>query len=313
MDLDKKYQRFLIKELENLKKERNALILAHVYQRPEIQDIADFTGDSLELARKATISEAKVIVLCGVLFMAETAVILNPDKIVLFPANNAGCPLADMATLKKLRIKKSLYPDAAVVSYVNSPAKIKAESDVCCTSSNAVEVVNKIKAKQIIFLPDRNLGQYVAFHTSKQVILWDGFCYVHHHGIRLKDIQSLQEKHPEAEIIVHPECRSEIIEMANYVGSSAQMARYVSESRCKEFIVGTEIGMLHRLRKENPDKAFYTPSLKACCIDMKLTTIESVIWSLKKMEPQITVSNEVAKKAKKALEEMLRLTGNSSN
>ena len=305
---DNKYHQHLIKELTRLKKERDAFILAHVYQKPEVQDIADFTGDSLKLAQKATSIDAKVIVLCGVLFMAETAAILNPDKIVLLPAGNAGCPLADTAAVEELRIKKSVYPDAVVVSYVNSSAKIKAESDVCCTSSNAVEVVNALKEKQVIFIPDQNLGRFVASHTDKQIILWDGFCYVHHHNIKLKDIRKLQIEHPKAEVIVHPECQPEITNIANYVGSSAQMAAYAFRSNCKEFIVGTEIGMIHKLKKENPDKTFYIPSSKVCCIDMKLIAIENIIFTLQKMEPQITVPSQIANKARKSLERMLNLS-----
>jgi len=305
---DSKYHQHLIKELARLKKERDAFILAHVYQKPEIQDIADFTGDSLKLAQEATSIDAKVIVLCGVLFMAETVAILNPDKIVLLPAGNAGCPLADAAAVEELRIKRSVYPDAAVVSYVNSSAKIKAESDICCTSSNAVEVVNALKEKQVIFIPDQNLGQFVASHTDKQIILWDGFCYVHHHNIKLKDIRKLQIEHPKAEVIVHPECQPKVTNIANYVGSSAQMAAYVFRSKCKEFIIGTEIGMTHKLKKENPDKFFYIPSLKVCCIDMKLIAIENIIFALQKMEPQITVPSQVAGEARKSLERMLNLS-----
>lgn len=297
----------LIEEIKTLKQRRKAVILAHVYQRDEIQEIADFTGDSLGLSRMALNTTAEVIVFCGVLFMAETAAILNPDKIVLLPDKDAGCALADMATLEKLKAKKREYPDAAVVSYVNSSAAVKAESDVCCTSANAVEVVNSLEEKEILFLPDKNLGRFVASRTDKRVILWDGFCYVHHHNIQQEDIRQARRKYPEAKIMVHPECPPEVIELADYVGSTAQMARYASETNFKEFIVGTEKGMLHKLKALNPDKRFYPASERAICKDMKLITLKKVASALRNMQYQVRISEDIAVRAKRALDRMLSI------
>jgi len=297
----------LIEEIKTLKQRRKAVILAHVYQRDEIQEIADFTGDSLGLSRMALNTSAEVIVFCGVLFMAETAAVLNPNKIVLLPDKDAGCALADMATLEKLKAKKREYPDAAVVSYVNSSAAVKAESDVCCTSANAVEVVNSLEEKEILFLPDKNLGRFVASRTDKRVILWDGFCYVHHHNIQQEDIRQARRKYPEAKIMVHPECPPEVIELADYVGSTAQMARYASETNFKEFIVGTEKGMLHKLKALNPDKRFYPASERAICNDMKLITLKKVASALRNMQYQVRVSDDIAARAKRALDRMLSI------
>ncbi len=299
----------LIKDIKTLKNKRDAIILAHVYQRDEIQDIADFTGDSLALSKVAVGAKAKVILFCGVRFMAETAIMLNPGKIVLLPDENAGCALADMATLEKLRAKKRKYPDAAVVTYVNSSALIKAESDICCTSANAVDVVNSLKEKQILFIPDKNLGRFVASKTDKEIILWDGFCYVHHDNIRAEDIDRAKTRYPHAKVMVHPECPPEIIRLADYVGSTAQMAKYASKSSFKEFIVGTEKGMLHNLKIHNPDKRFYLASKKAICKDMKLTTLKNVVLALKKMQYQVKVPEKISIKAKKALDRMLGVKG----
>jgi len=297
----------LIEEIKTLKQRRKAVILAHVYQRDEIQEIADFTGDSLGLSRMALNTSAEVIVFCGVLFMAETAAVLNPNKIVLLPDKDAGCALADMATLEKLKAKKREYPDAAVVSYVNSSAAVKAESDVCCTSANAVEVVNSLEEKEILFLPDKNLGRFVASRTDKRVILWDGFCYVHHHNIQQEDIRQARRKYPEAKIMVHPECPPEVIELADYVGSTAQMARYASETNFKEFIVGTEKGMLHKLKALNPDKRFYPASERAICKDMKLITLKKVASALRNMQHEVRVSEDIAARSKRALDRMLSI------
>jgi len=297
----------LIKKIESLKRKREAIIIAHVYQRDEIQQIADFTGDSLFLSRLAVDTKAKVIVFCGVRFMAETAAILNPKKIVLLPEKSAGCALADTITIDKLKAKKKEYPEAAVVSYVNSSAAIKAESDICCTSANAVEVVNSLKEKQILFIPDKNLGRFVASKTNKEIILWDGFCYVHHLNIQLKDIKKMKTKYPEAKVIVHPECPKEIIDRADFTGSTSQMANYVSKNRSKEFIVGTEIGMLYTLKIHNPEKKFYPASEKAICEDMKLITLEKVASSLENLEYEVKVPEEIAIKAKEALNKMLEV------
>jgi len=239
--------------------------------------------------------------------MAETAAILNPDKVVLMPRKDAGCPLADMAGVEDLLIKKKKYSGVAVVSYVNSSASIKAVSDICCTSSNAVEVVNSLKENKVLFLPDKNLGRFVASKTKKEVILWNGFCYVHHHNIKPEDIKRTKIKHPQAEIMVHPECQPQVIDLADFVGSTGQMAEYVAKNKSREFIVGTERGMLHALQKENPDKRFYSPSPLAVCRDMKLTKLENVVSALENMQFQIRISEEIAIKAKKALDAMLKL------
>jgi len=297
----------IVQRIKDLKKKRKALILAHVYQRQEVQDIADFSGDSLALSKTAVNTDAKVIVFCGVRFMAETAAILNPDKVVLIPRKDAGCPLADMARVEDLLIKKKEYPGMVVVSYVNSSASIKAASDICCTSSNAVEVVNSLKEDQVLFVPDKNLGRFVASKTKKEVILWDGFCYVHHHHIKPEEIKSIKIKHPKAEIMVHPECQPQVIDLADFVGSTSQMAEYVAKNKSREFIVGTERGMLHALQKENPNKRFYSPSPLIVCKDMKLTKLENVVSALENMQFQIRISEEVAIKAKKALDAMLKL------
>lgn len=248
-------------EIEAIKKKRNAVILTHVYQRGEVQDIADYVGDSLDLSKKAVSTKSDVIVFCGVQFMAETASILNPGKIVLLPDKNAGCGLADMATVEQLRYRKKQYPRAAVVSYINSSAAIKAESDICCTSANAVAVVNSLPQDQVLFIPDRNLGSYVAEQSSKDIVLWDGYCYVHE-SITIDQLKSLKEQHPSAEIILHPECPASLRHMANFIGSTSQMSRYAGQSKHNEFIVGTEINFVYRLKTDNPDKIFY-PGSKA--------------------------------------------------
>jgi len=296
----------VLQKIKDLKKKRRALILAHVYQRGEVQDMADFTGDSLALSKMAVDTDAKVIVFCGVRFMAETAAILNPDKVVLIPQKDAGCPLADMARVEDLLIKKKEYSGVAVVSYVNSSASIKAVSDICCTSSNAVEVVNSLKENKVLFLPDKNLGRFVASKTKKKVILWDGFCYVHHESIKPEEIKRTKIKHPKAEIMVHPECQPQVIDLADFVGSTSQMSEYVAKNKSREFIVGTERGMLHALQKENPNKRFYSPSPLVVCQDMKLTKLENVVSALENMQFQIRISQEIAIKAKKALNAMLR-------
>jgi len=297
----------IVQKIKDLKKKRRALILAHVYQREEVQDMADFTGDSLALSKMAVDTDAKVIVFCGVRFMAETAAILNPDKVVLIPRKDAGCPLADMAGVEDLLTKKKEYSGVAVVSYVNSSASIKAASDICCTSSNAVEVVNSLKENQVLFVPDKNLGRFVASKTKKKIILWDGFCYVHHHSIKPEEIKRIKIKHPKAEIMVHPECQPEVIDLADFVGSTSQMSEYVAKNKSREFIVGTERGMLHALQKKNPDKRFYSPSPLVVCQDMKLTKLENVSSALENMQFQIRIPDEVAIKAKKALHSMLKL------
>ncbi|PIS29687.1 MAG: quinolinate synthase [Candidatus Marinimicrobia bacterium CG08_land_8_20_14_0_20_45_22] len=285
-------------EIEELKKRGNAVILAHVYQRGEVQDIADFVGDSLELSKKAVSTEADVIVFCGVRFMAETAAILNPSKTVLLPDRNAGCGLADMATAERLRELKQKYPAAAVVSYVNTSAAVKAESDICCTSANAIDIVNSLPHKQILFVPDRNLGSYVAEHTDKEVILWDGYCYVHE-NITTAQMEYLKVKYPEAEVIVHPECPTGVRHLANFIGSTSQMSRFVFQSQKKEFIVGTEDNFVYRLRKDNPDKIFHP--VNTLCKGMNEITLEKVKFALERNEYEVRIAEEIRMKAKNAL------------
>ncbi|RLF40641.1 MAG: quinolinate synthase [Thermoplasmata archaeon] len=298
------YKDELIEEIRELKEKHNAVILSHVYQEGDIQDIADFVGDSLGLSRKAVETNADIIVFCGVLFMAETAYILNPDKKVLIPDPNAGCFLADTATLSKLKAKKREYPNAAVVSYVNSSAQIKAYSDVCCTSANAIQVVESIPSKEILFIPDRNLADYVAEHTDKKIIPWDGYCLVHE-NISIETIQRLKDLHPNAEIVVHPECKADVRHIANYIGSTSAMARYISESPAKEFIVGTEDNFVYRVRRDNPDKIFYPVGTK--CIGMRRITLEKLRDSLLEMKYEITIPENIRRKAKKALDKMLEV------
>src|SRR4030042_1675872 len=294
----------LIEKILKLKEERKAIILVHNYQLGEVQDIADFVGDSLELSQNAAKTEAEVIVFCGVHFMAETASILCPDKIVLLPDMHAGCPMADMVTAESLRAKKKEHPGAVVVAYINTSAEVKAESDICCTSANAVELVERLEAKEILFIPDQYLGHYVSTRTGKKMILWPGFCPTHLR-IQAVDILRLKREHPQAEVMVHPECRPEVIEVADVVLSTGGMCRHVSKTKVKEIIVGTEIGIIHRLRKENPDKIFIPVSEQAICPRMKLITLESILWCLEDMAPQVKVPDEVCLKAKAAVDKML--------
>ena len=294
----------IIKEIKRLKKEKNAVILAHVYQIGNVQDIADYTGDSLDLSRKATSTNADVIVFCGVGFMAETAYLVNPTKIVLIPDKNADCGLADMATVEQLKSKKKEYPDAAVVSYVNSSAAIKAESDICCTSANAIDVINSLNHNQILFPPDRNLGGYVAEYTGKEIILWDGFCYVHE-NITVEQLKKIKEMHSSAEIIVHPECTTPVRHFADFIGSTSQMSRHADQSDQKEFIVGTEDNFIYRLREDNPDKKFYP--VGTLCTGMNQINVEKVELALEQMKYKVYLPKEIQSRAKQALDKMLRI------
>jgi len=294
----------LAESVKKLKEQRNAVILAHVYQRGKVQDIADYVGDSLDLSRLAVNTKAEVIVFCGVQFMAETAAILNPNKTVLLPDRNAGCGLADMATAERITRLKKQEPDLVVVSYVNSSAEVKAVSDICCTSANAVDVVNSLSEDNILFVPDRNLGAYVAENSNKNIRLWDGYCYVHEQ-ITTDKLISLKKKYHKSEIIVHPECPTPIRHMADFTGSTSQMRRYVNQSAQKEFIVGTEDNFIYRLKTDNPDKTFY--SVDTLCIGMGMITLEKVKLALEKMEPKIYVPEKISKKAKIALDKMLEV------
>jgi len=295
----------LLEKIQSLKKSRNAIFLVHNYQLGEIQDIADFIGDSLELSKKAAKTDADVIVFCGVQFMAETASILCPDKIVLLPDLHAGCPMADMITAERLRKKKKEYPGATVVCYVNSSAEVKAESEVCCTSANAVRIVEKLAdAEEIIFVPDQYLGNYVATQTGHKMILWSGFCPTHVR-IQPRDITRLKTENPRAKVVVHPECRPEVTALADAVLSTGGMIRFARETDAEEIIVSTEIGILHRLRKENPGKRFIPVSEQAICPRMKLITLETVLWSLENMSHQVKVPERIRLRAKAAVDKML--------
>ena len=298
----------LIEEILRLKRERNAIILAHNYQLGEVQDIGDFVGDSLELSQKAAETDADVIVFCGVHFMAETASILCPDKVVLLPDLHAGCPMADMITVDGLREKKKEHPGAIVACYINSSAEVKAESDVCCTSANAVRIVDKLAdGREILFVPDKYLGHYTSTKTGKEMILWPGFCPTHVR-IRSQDIIRLRQEHPQARVVVHPECTPEVIALADEVLSTGGMCRFARETEAQEVIVGTEIGIVHRLRKENPAKKFIPASEQAVCPMMKLITLENVLWSLEEMAPEVKVADEIRLRAKAAVDKMLEVS-----
>ncbi len=314
-----------------LKKDLNAIILAHNYQRPEVQDIADITGDSLELSRAAAKTDYRVIVFCGVHFMAESASILSPDKTVLLPEITAGCPMADMITVQgarktrrdlyteklgiafefadefTLRDIKKKYPGVPVVAYVNTSAAVKAESDICCTSSNVVKVIESLKEDTVICVPDRNLSAYAAKRTKKKVISWDGFCNVHHAHLDLEDVKKARTEHPDALLVVHPECPPEVQDMADRITSTSGMIRYCKESPGREFIIGTEEGIIHRLKKDSPDKKFYILSREMVCPNMKRTKLESVLTAMEKMQYVIKVPEEIRVPAKRALDRMLEI------
>jgi quinolinate synthase len=297
----------IIEEIKSLKASRNAIILAHNYQPAEIQDLADFTGDSLELARKAATVAEDVVVFCGVHFMAETAAILNPRKTVLLPTPDAGCPMADMITGEQLRELKAKHPGAKVLCYVNSTAEIKAESDCCVTSSNAVAVARSFPAdQQIIFVPDQHLGSWTAEQLGRKFILWPGFCPTH---ARMTDhqIALAREKHPGAPVLVHPECPKGVRDAADQVLSTGGMCRYVQGRPEAAFIVGTETGILHRLQKENRGKQFFPLLESAICPNMKKTTLEKVLWSLRENETVVRVEEPIASRARKSIEAMLAI------
>jgi quinolinate synthase len=296
----------LIAKILQKKAQRKAVILSHNYELAEVQDIADFVGDSLELSQKAAKTEASTIVFCGVHFMAETASILCPDKRVLLPDMNAGCPMANMINADQLRARKKELPGAAVVCYVNSSAEVKAESDVCCTSANAVKVVDSLKENEVLFVPDQYLGHYVSTKTSKKMYLWPGYCPTHAR-IRPEDILRIKEDHPLAKVMVHPECRPETIALADEVLSTGGMLRFAGTTEARELIVGTEIGLIYRLRKENPTKRFYPASEQAVCPRMKLITLEKILWSLEEMAPEVRVAPDIRQRAARAVNRMLEI------
>jgi quinolinate synthase len=298
--------REIVQEIGRLKRERNAVIVAHNYQRPEVQDAADFVGDSLELSRKAAGWDAGVIIFCGVRFMAETAAILAPGKTVLIPDPDAGCPMADMITAGELRSWKARYPGRKVVCYINTSAEVKAESDICCTSSNAVAVVNSIPDEEVLFVPDRNLAAWTARQTGKKIIAWDGYCYVHNR-FTAADIRAAKALHPAAEVWAHPECQLEVLDLADKVLSTGKMVREARETDRKEIVVATEASIIHRLKKEGPVTEFYPAWEPAFCFNMKKITLDKVMRSLKETTTRVTVPPEVADRARGAIEKMIKI------
>jgi len=294
------------KRIAELKKSLNAVIVAHNYQRPEVQDIADFTGDSLELSRKCTTVDAKVIVFAGVHFMAESAYILNPDRKVLLTEKEAGCPMADMITGEDLLEWKKRYPKAAVVCYINSSAAVKALSDICCTSANGVQVVKSLSQKEVLFVPDQNLGHFILRTVDKKMILYPGFCTPHQRVIP-RHVDLARERYPGCVVLVHPECSPEVVDKADAAMSTSQMLRYVGNSKERVFVIGTEGGLLHRLNKENPDKKFYLLTEGLLCPNMKKTTLTSVVRTMEEMRNSVTVPEEIRLKAKRSLDRMLKV------
>jgi len=297
----------LLGKIKKLKDEHRAVILAHNYQPGEIQDLADFTGDSLGLSIKAAETDADVIVFCGVQFMAETAAILSPEKTVLLPDKSAGCPMADMITAEQLRQLKKEYPDALVVCYVNSSAEVKADSDYCCTSANAVEVVNSLpKDRRIIFVPDQHLGRFAAERTGRDLVLWPGYCATHV-VITEDNIKSAKAKYPDAIVMTHPECTEPVKELSDELLSTSQMLKFAARSTAKRFIIATEIGIIHALKKQEPQAEFTPASERAICPNMKKITMEKIVWALEDMQYKISVPQAIREKAKKALDKMVEI------
>lgn len=297
----------LIEKIKQLKDSRNAVILAHNYQPGEIQDIADFCGDSLGLSIKAASTDADVIIFCGVLFMAETAAILSPQKTVLLPDKHAGCPLADMINAEQLHKMKKQHPGALVICYVNSTAEVKAESDYCCTSSNAVALVDSLPTdRKIIFVPDQHLGRFVMEKTGRDLILWPGYCATHI-MITEEDIEKEKEKHPDAVVMAHPECSETAKEISDVILSTGQMLEYVQKNNIKTYIVATESGIIHALKKKNPDAEYLPAGQMGICPNMKKITPEKILWSLEDMQYKITIQKQTAEKARKALDRMVEV------
>jgi len=295
----------LSEKIRGLLKEKHAVLLAHNYQLPEVQDVADICGDSLELSIKASKTDADIIVFCGVHFMAETAAILSPNKTVLLPVVSAGCPMADMITARQLKKKKSEMPDAVVVSYVNTTAEVKAESDMCCTSANAVSVVRSIEEKKRIFMtPDRNLAQYTLKTSRREITWWDGYCPIHNSLTALR-VEKVKRENPNAVFLAHPECPPEVLALADEIKSTSGMLSFVKNSKKEEFIIGTETGIIHPLKKANPGKRFIPADPAMICADMKKTGIEDIIISLEEMKHIIRVPEEIRIRAKTAVERML--------
>ena len=300
-------QKELSAKIRDLAKKKNAVILAHNYQRPEVQDVADITGDSLALSIKASETKAEAIVFCGVHFMAETASILAPNRIVLLPVKSAGCPMANMITAEALRAKKEELGDAVVVSYVNTTAAVKAESDICCTSANVVQVIRSIPiAKTIFMTPDRNLAQYAQKKSGRAVQYWDGFCHVHN-SLSAEQVKKVKAAHPEALFIAHPECRPEVLDLTDEIKSTSGILAFIKQSKHKTFILGTETGILHQLAKANPDKVLIPADEDMICPNMKKTGLQDILQALENMQPQITVAQAIRVRAKQALDRMLAI------
>lgn len=299
----------LTDKIKKLKKEKNAVILAHNYQLPEIHDIADFVGDSLGLSISAAKTDAEIIVFCGVHFMAETAKILSPQKTVLLPDKNAGCPMADMINADDLKSLQAAHPKAVTLCYVNTSAAVKAQCDYCCTSANALKMVQNIlkKNEEIIFIPDKYLAQYVANQVGHKFITWEGYCPTHAR-ILPENIIGAKKLHPRAKVLAHPECKSQLTELADVVASTEKMCAYVQNTPDTEFIIATEIGIIHRMKKENPGKSFYPASDKATCPNMKRINLEKVLWSLEDLTYEITVPQDIMDKARLSIERMLQVT-----
>lgn len=296
----------LVEEILELRKRKRVVLLAHNYQRPEIQALADFSGDSLGLSRQAAAAPEQTIVFCGVYFMAETAYILAPEKRVLMPDPKAGCPLADTITADDVKSLKAAHPGVAVVSYVNSSAAVKAESDICCTSANAVSVVESLPGAEVIFVPDKHLAYWVQSKVSKRIIAWPGYCPTHH-KITRQQVETLQAEHPDAEFIAHPECTSEVLDIADAILSTSKMYEYASKSKAKVIIIGSEQGLAYRLGLENPDKTFFFPSKQTICPNMKLTTLKKLRDSLAYDQYEVTVPEDVRLRARQAVERMVAI------
>ena len=294
----------MIQEIMELKKEKNAVILVHNYQRREIQELADHLGDSLGLSKIASETKADIIVFCGVRFMAETAKILSPEKKVLLPQQAAGCPMAEMVSVEDLKALKKEYPQAITVTYVNSTAEVKAETDVCCTSANAVTVVKNVPSREIIFAPDKNLAAFVQRFTDKKIIPWNGTCYVHDQ-FTAEEVKRAKAAHPDAVLMVHPECPPEVIDLADEVLSTSGMVIFARQNRATRFLVGTEEGMLHRLKRENPEKQFLIPGAAKSCRGMKMTRLDDLHRALVREQFEINLPEQIMKQARGALERML--------
>jgi quinolinate synthase len=306
MERKAEQNRELKERLLQLKKERNAIILAHYYQRDEIQEVADFRGDSFLLAQKAAQTDADVIVFCGVHFMGESAKILAPTKTVIIPDERAGCPMADMVNVEGLRALKRQHPNATVVSYINTSADVKSETDICCTSANAVKVIESVESDEIIWVPDKNLGDYVSKFTNKKMIIWEGYCNTHD-MLTVKDVEEMKAQYPNAQFVVHPECRPEVVRLGDFVGSTTAIIKYCKESPCQEFIVGTEDGTGYQLRLDSPNKQFHFATKYLVCPNMKVNNLKKVVRCLETMQPEIYVPTEVADKARLSLERMLQV------